>query len=78
MEPAAAQARAWTQRTCVCTIGKLSAATGFWVCLGEGNYVAPPNKTNWRGLASTEEIAQFLSRSFSTARSSGLAVKQPS
>jgi hypothetical protein len=43
-----------------------------------GRLRSPPNITNWRGSASTEEIAQFLSRSFSTVRSSGSTVKQPS
>lgn len=60
---------------------KSSVATGFWVCperRKQENYVATPNKTSWRGFASTEEIAQFLSRSVSTVRSSGLAAKQPS
>jgi hypothetical protein len=42
------------------------------------NYVATPNKTSWRDFVSTEEIAQFLSRSVSTVRSSGSTVKQPS
>jgi hypothetical protein len=40
--------------------------------------LSPPNITSWRGIASAEEIALFLSRSVSTGRSSGSTVKQPS
>jgi hypothetical protein len=39
---------------------------------------SPPNITSWRDFVSAEEIAQFLSRSFSSVRSSGSTVKQPS
>ena len=39
---------------------------------------SPPNITSWHHFVSTEEIAQFRSRSFSTARSSGSTVKQTS
>jgi hypothetical protein len=39
---------------------------------------SPPNITSWRDFVSAEEIAQFLSRSFSTVRSSGSTVRQPS
>jgi len=43
-----------------------------------GKLRSPPNITSWRDFVSAEEIAQFLSQSFSTVRSSGSTVKQPS
>src|SRR4029077_19585475 len=84
--PAAAHARAWTQRTCVCTIGCMHDWKTFgrdWLLGLPGEKKtrklrSPPNITSWRGIASAEEIAQFLSRSVSTGRSSGSTVKQPS
>jgi hypothetical protein len=52
-----------------------------WVCPEEKKtrkLRSPPNITSWRDFVSVEEIVQFLSRSFSTVRSSGSTVKQPS
>lgn len=88
MEPAAAHAWAWTVdgvplslSYCVCTIGKLSVATGFWVWRREETYVgklrSPVNITSWREFDPTGKIAEFRSRSFSSVRSSGSGVKQP-